>query len=427
MFVSSTEVDSNKIDNNTHFLFSREASLHYSRNNTFSVPPHPHEVNSRIKYIKPAKPTCTSYSMNKNIFQPPTLKFGIINTMITIKDIEVKDKTILVRVDYNVPIKDGEITDDLRIRASLPTLKYLLENGAKRLVLISHLGRPEGKENPEFSLEKVAKALGELLKIEVGFYPLPKMGQKLEFNNSQKVVLLENLRFSPGEEANDKEFAKNLKEAANAEIFVQDGFAVVHRAHASTSAITEFLPAFAGLLLEKEIDNLSKALEKPEHPVLLIIGGAKVDDKQPLIDKFISIADHILVGGKIAADGYKSTNEKILVAHDFDEDAEGNKLDIGPVSTSEFAKYIETAKTIIWNGCLGKVEDPAFSTASAIVADLIGKNAEAASIICGGDTTGFVENYLKDHPDLHYSLISTGGGAALEFLLGKELPGIKVL
>ena len=298
---------------------------------------------------------------------------------------------------------------------------------AKRIVLISHLGRPEGKENPEFSLKKVAETLQGLLKKEVSFSKLPKSGEKLDFKDGQKVILLENLRFDSGEEANDKVFAKNLVDASSAEIFVQDGFAVVHRAHASTDAITEFLPSFAGLLLEKEINNLARALENPEHPVVLIIGGAKVEDKQPLIDKFVDIADYILVGGKIAADGYKSDSPKILVADDFDEDSAGNKLDIGPVSTANFAKYIEEARTIIWNGCLGKTEDPAFSTSSSIVADLIGKNTEAFSVICGGDTTGFVEGYMKAHPDLHYSLISTGGGAALEFLLGKELPGLKVL
>ena len=347
--------------------------------------------------------------------------------MKTIKDIDVKDKTVLVRVDYNVPLKDGEVVDDLRIRASLPTLQYLLENGAKRVVLISHLGRPEGKENEEFSLKKVAEVLQNLLKVDVKFLPLPSSGEKIEFGDKEKVVLLENLRFDSGEEENSREFAENIVKATGADIFVQDGFAVVHRAHASTSAITELLPAFAGFLLEKEVNNLSKVLENPEHPVLLIIGGAKVEDKQPLIDKFVNIADHILVGGKIAADGYESTNEKIIVAHDFDEDGEKQKMDIGPVSTSEFAKYIEEARTIIWNGCLGKVEDPAFATASSIVADLIGKNTDATSVICGGDTTGFVEGYLKDHPDLKYSLISTGGGAALEFLLGKELPGITAI
>lgn len=343
--------------------------------------------------------------------------------MKTIKDLDLKNKNILVRVDYNVPLEGKKVASDLRIRASLPTINYLLENGAKKIILISHLGRPEGKENPEFSLSPVVEELEKLLPGQkVDFRPLPKLGEKIESN--AKIILLENLRFDPGEESNSKDFIKNIVGSVNADVFVQDGFAVIHRAHASTDAIKNSLPVYAGLLLEKEVKNLKKAIENPEHPVLLIIGGAKVDDKQPLIDKFLDLADHILVGGKIAADGYKSENEKIIVAKDFDEDSEGNKLDIGPVSTAEFAKYIEDAKTIIWNGCLGKVEDETYATASSIIADLIGKKSDATTIICGGDTTGFVENYLETHPGLNYSLISTGGGAALEFLLGKNLPGL---
>lgn len=346
--------------------------------------------------------------------------------MKTIKDLDLKDKTILMRVDYNVPLKDGKITDNLRIRASLPTINYLLENGVKKIVLISHLGRPEGQENPEFSLSPVADALKNLLEGQsIDFHPLPKAGEKIESNT--KITLLENLRFNPGEEENNADFIKNIIDAVNADTFVQDGFAVVHRAHASTDAVKNFLPIYAGFLLEKEVVNLSKVLENPEHPVLLIIGGAKVDDKQPLIDKFVDVADHILVGGKIAADGYEASSKKIIVANDFDEDAEGNKLDIGPISTAEFAKYIAGAKTVIWNGCLGKTEDPAFATSSSIVADTIGRAEGITSIVCGGDTTGFVENYVKDHQDLNYSLISTGGGAALEFLLGKKLPGIEAV
>lgn len=345
--------------------------------------------------------------------------------MKTIKDLDLKDKNILIRVDYNVPLKDGKVESDLRIRASLPTINYLLEQGAKKIILISHLGRPEGKINPEFTLQPVVKELEKLLPgPKIGFYNLPKTGEKIEIPADVKIALLENLRFDPGEEENSKDFIKNIIDSVNADTFVQDGFAVVHRAHASTDAVKNFLPIYAGLLLEKEVTNLKKTLENPEHPVILIIGGAKVEDKQPLIDKFVDIADYILVGGKIAADGYKSDNPKIIVANDFDEDAEGNKLDIGPVSTAEFVKYLENAKTIIWNGCLGKTEDPAFATASSIIADVIGKNQNTTSIICGGDTTGFVENYTKTHKDLNYSLISTGGGASLEFLLGKTLPGL---
>ena len=261
----------------------------------------------------------------------------------------------------------------------------------------------------------------------IGFYSLPKKGEKIAIPSNVKIALLENLRTDPGEEANDADFIKNIIDATNADIYVQDGFAVLHRAHASTDAIKNHLPIYAGLLLETEINNLKSAIKNPAHPVLLIIGGAKVEDKQPLIDKFTTIANQIFVGGKIAADGYKPTHAKITVANDFDENKNGDKLDIGPLSTGKLAGFITDAKTIIWNGLLGYAEDPAYATASTIAAELIGEHQEAETIICGGDTTGFIENLIKEHPNLHYSLVSTGGGATLEFLLGKKLPGLEAI
>ena len=348
--------------------------------------------------------------------------------MKTLKDLNVKNKTILVRVDYNVPLKDGKVENDLRIRASLPTINYLLEHGASKIILISHLGRPEGKKDPKFTLSPVANSLKKLLKdVKIGFYPLPEKPEKIKIPADTKIALLENLRFNPGEEANDSDFIKNIVESVNADAYIQDGFAVLHRAHASTDAIKHHLPIYAGLLLEKEIANLKSAIQNPAHPLLLIIGGAKVEDKQPLIDKFTHIADHIFVGGKISADGYKSNHQKITVAHDFDENENGDKLDIGPLSTGELANLITDAKTIIWNGLLGYAEDPTYATASTIAAELIGEHQEAETIICGGDTTGFVENLIKEHPNLRYTLISTGGGATLEFLLGKKLPGLEAI
>ena len=345
--------------------------------------------------------------------------------MKTIKDIDIKNKTILMRVDYNVPLKDGQISDDLRIRASLPTINYLLDHGAKRIILISHLGRPKGQENTDYTLSPVADSLRQLLpKQKIGFYPLPQPGKTIPIPSNVNIVLLENLRFDPGEEANSSDFIGNIVHATNPDFYVQDGFAVIHRAHASTDAIKHHLPIYAGLLLENEIHNLSTVLEHPASPVLLIIGGAKVEDKQPLIDKFIAKADHIYVGGKIAANGYQSNNSKITVAADFDENENGDKLDIGPLSTGELANLITDANTIIWNGLLGYAEDPAYATASTIAAELIGEKRGATTIICGGDTTGFVEQLMHDHDSLQYSLVSTGGGAALEFLLGKELPGL---
>lgn len=348
--------------------------------------------------------------------------------MKTIKDINVKDKIILLRTDYNVPIKNGKVENDLRIRASLPTINYLLENGARKIFIISHLGRPEGKENSDYTLSPVAKSLQKLLPHQtVGFYHLPNNTEFKEIPKKIKIVLLENLRFNPGEEKNDLNFIKNLVNATGAEIYVQDGFAVTHRAHASTDAIKNFLPVYAGLLIEKEIINLEKIIKNPPKPLLLIIGGSKVEDKEPLIDKFTNIANQIVVGGKIAADGYQSNNQKIYVAEDFDEDVSGNKLDIGPFSTAKITDFIKDAKTIIWNGLLGKAEDPAYATASTIIAEALGEKENSITIICGGDTTGFVENLMKNHKNLNYSLVSTGGGAALEFLLGKALPGLKAI
>ena len=347
--------------------------------------------------------------------------------MKTIRDVDVKDKIVLVRVDYNVPVEKGKVTSDLRIKASLPTIYYLLENGAKRVVLISHLGRPEGKLTPETTLSPVAKVLKKLMpeQKEIGFYSLPEKGEKINIPEFVKVAMLENLRTSEGEEANSEDFIKNIVDAVGAEVYVQDGFAVIHRAHASTDAISKFLPVYAGLLLEKEIAGLRAVLDNPTKPVLLIIGGAKVEDKQPLIDKFVDIAEHIFVGGKIAVDGYKSDNPKVIVADDFDENENGDKLDIGPVSTGKLSELIGEANTIIWNGLLGYAEDPAYATSSTIAAELIGEKEGATTVICGGDTTGFVENLKKDHKNLEYTLVSTGGGAALEFLLGKKLPGLE--
>lgn len=345
----------------------------------------------------------------------------------TIRDADIKDKTVLVRVDYNVPIEDGIVTSELRIAASIPTLRFLLDAGVKKIVLISHLGRPEGEPSKEFSLAPVVEVLKTMLPgPAIGFYSLEK-GQKLSDLSKNKIDVLENLRFDAREEENSADYAQEIVDFTEPDLFIQDGFAVVHRAHASTDAITKLLPSYAGLLVEKEVNGLDKAMTNPEKPLLLIIGGSKVDDKAPLIEKFLPIADNIVVGGKIAADGYDAKSEKIYVAEDFDEDASGAKLDVGPVSCVKIANLITDAKTIVWNGLMGKAEDPAFASASTIVAELLGEKENAETIICGGDTTGFVEELMTEHPSLKYSLISTGGGAALEYLSGKELPGLKAI
>lgn len=359
----------------------------------------------------------------------------------TIRDIDVEDQIVLIRTDYNVPLgtftDDSEkafeeqyISSDFRIRASLPTIKYLIEHKASKLILISHLGRPAGKD-AKFSLRLVAEKLAELLpgttvnfvdnvsgaEVEASVEELPEGG----------ILLLENLRFWPGEKENDTQFARDLVDSTHASLFVQDGFAVTHRAHASTDAIAKLLPAVAGLLVEKEVTMLQKAIETPDHPFTVIIGGAKVSDKQPLIQKFTSLADQVLVGGKIAADGYEAESPNIYVAEDFDENTDGARLDIGPVSTMKFVESIQNAKTVLWNGVLGFVEDPTYATASTIIAKALGENSHLTSIICGGDTAGFVENLISENPELQYSLISTGGGAALELLSGGELPGLASL
>ncbi len=381
--------------------------------------------------------------------------------MRTLKDIDVKDKTILVRADYNVPLSyDNEgkwqVESDLRIRASLPTLQYLREHEAKKIILISHLGRPKGRDE-SLSLAPVAERLAWLLAEEstdevppvVEFIDdLDVKGVKSdreEFHSSSDklaitrvksaieqlpsgaIILLENLRFDLHEKANDPEFAKEIIAATGAEIFVQDGFAVTHRAHTSTNAIARLLPSVAGLLVEKEVDGLSRAIKDPQRPFVVMIGGAKVEDKQPLISEFEPRADRILVGGKIAADGYKASDSKVYVAEDFDEDGAGDKLDIGPLATSKFLEALGDAKTVLWNGVLGKTEDPAFATSSEMIAKFLGEQREIKTIICGGDTTGFVENLTEKYPNLEFSLISTGGGAALEFLLGNKMPGLEVL
>lgn len=348
----------------------------------------------------------------------------------TIKDVEIAGKVVLVRVDYNVPMKDGRVADDMRIRASLPTINYLLENGARKIILISHLGRPDGEVKPEFSLGPVAGQLASLLpeknidfvdeifgdKVKDAVEKLPEGG----------ILMLENLRFSPAEEENSDEFARQIVESTGAELFVQDGFAVIHRAHASTDAIARILPAVAGFLVEKEVSSLENAINNPEHPLLVIIGGAKVEDKTPMIEKFLPIADMIAVGGKIAADGYEATDEKVYVAEDFIENDEGAKLDIGENSAAHIVEMIHDAKTIVWNGTLGMVEDERYAQSSLAVATAIGM-ADAMTIVGGGDTTGFVESVLREEPHLSFNLVSTGGGASLELLSGKELPGLEVL
>lgn len=355
----------------------------------------------------------------------------------TIRDVKVKGQTVLVRTDFNVPLEQDQATkkqrvaSDFRIRESLPTIQYLVEHQASKIILISHLGRPDGHRSKELSLRVIAESLAELLPgISVNFVDDvsgPEVEMAVEDLPEGGILLLENLRFSPEEEKNSESYAREIVDSTHAELFVQDGFAVTHRAHASTSAITNLIPSVAGLLLEKEVTTLTKTLENPDRPLVVVIGGAKISDKQPLIQEFLPVADHIFVGGKIAADGYISENDKVYVAENFDEDSAGNKLDIGPVSTSKLIELVQPAATVLWGGVLGKVEDAAYATSSTILAKFLGEHSQITSIICGGDTAGFVANLKAENPELTYSLISTGGSAALELLAGGELPGLDAL
>ena len=350
---------------------------------------------------------------------------------LTLKDAKIRDQIVLVRTDYNVPLKDGAVESDFRIRASLPTINYLREKGAKKIMLISHLGRPEGKKVKDLSLKPVAEKLAELLAgVQVDFVDDvsgPDVEDAIKSLKKGGVLLLENLRFYPGEEKNDESFINEIIDTTGATVYVQDGFAVIHRAHASTSAVAKNLPIYAGLLLEKEITSLEKVLKSPKKPLMLMLGGAKVDDKAPLIEAFKGKADKICVGGKIAADGAVKPAENIYIAEDFDEDAEGNKLDCGPVSTAKFVETAKNSKTVIWNGLLGKAEDVAFATSSTIFLKTLGEDPNIESIILGGDTTAFAEELMREDDKLKFTLLSTGGGAALEVLSGSPLPGLEAI
>lgn len=282
----------------------------------------------------------------------------------TVRDVDVEGKVVLVRTDYNVPLtvtEEGKtaVASDFRIREGLPTLRYLLEKGAKKLILMSHMGRPEGKDE-KLSLRVVAETLAGLLPgTAVNFVDEvtgPEVKAAVEELPEGGILLLENLRFDPREKEGSEELARELVEDTGATLFVQDGFAVTHRAHASTVAVAKLLPAVAGLLLEKEVTMLRQAIAEPERPLVAVIGGAKVADKQPLIDRLLPVADRVIIGGKIAADGYESDHAQIYVAEDFDTDGEGTRLDIGPIATAKMAGMVSGAKTVIWNGLLGKVK-----------------------------------------------------------------------
>ena len=387
---------------------------------------------------------------------------------LTLRDIDLKDKTVLVRADFNVP-QDASlnITDDTRIRSTIPTLKYILEQGAKKLVIISHLGRPDGLVVAKYSLKPVAARLKELLGQGVLFLNdcVGDIIKQSIDKSKEKVILLENLRYHAEEEANDAGFAKSL--ATLADVFVNDAFGTAHRAHASTEGVTHFLKSAAGFLLEKEIKYLGGAVSNPAKPFMVILGGAKVTDKIGVIEYLLPKCDAIIVGGGMAytflkAQGKQIGNSKLekekleiaksildkakqlnkeillpidhLVVDNIDANAkteivgenipEGKiAVDIGPKTIKLFEEKLKSAKTIVWNGPLGIFEMDAFSKGTREVAEFIA-NLKTISIIGGGDTAAAIAKFKLEDKMTH---ISTGGGASLEFLEGKTLPGVAAL
>jgi phosphoglycerate kinase len=342
----------------------------------------------------------------------------------SVRQAEVSGKRVLVRVDFNVPLENGEVADDTRIRAALPTLELLLERGASEAVLASHLGRPKG-EDPSLSLEPVQRRLRELL-------------------DDPRLRLLENLRFNPGETANDVGFARDL--ADDCDLYVNDAFGAAHRAHASTEAVAHLLPAYAGLLLERELEELGGLLETPARPFVAVLGGAKVEDKIGVVESLAARADTLLVGGKMAEELRQRVGENgnhsqialptdVVVAAAFEADAEAKVvssegvpdgwlgLDIGPQTRAAFAERIADARTVFWNGPMGVFEWPRFAEGTKAVAVAVA-GADAHTVVGGGDSVRAVEELgVADRIDW----ISTGGGAALELLEGKELPGVAAI
>jgi phosphoglycerate kinase len=383
----------------------------------------------------------------------------------TIRDVSVRGKRVLVRVDFNVPLKESAVADDTRIQAALPTINYLLEKGAA-LILCSHLGRPKGKVVPELMMDPVAARLSELLD-----RPVQKMdactGSEVEAAAESMrpgdVILLENTRFNPEERANDPGFAKQV--AGLADIFVNDAFGAAHRAHATTVGVTDYLPAVAGLLMEKELEFLSKATSDPEHPYVAILGGAKISDKIGVIESLLAKCDRLLIGGGMANTFFKAMGFEVgdslveedavptaksllesassqlilpvdaVVADAFDNDAKTKVaapnevtpgwriLDIGPKTVQTFESALSGAKTVVWNGPMGVFEMPNFAKGTLAVAELLAK-LDAMVIVGGGDSVRALrESGLADK----MSHVSTGGGASLEFLEGKTLPGVAAL
>jgi len=386
----------------------------------------------------------------------------------SVRDAKVKGRRVLVRVDFNVPLKDGEVVDDTRIRAALPTLELLRERGAA-LVLASHLGRPGGKYVEELSLAPVSRRLSELLGVNVTQAP-KVVGAEVEMAagclGPGEVVLLENTRFEPGETKNDPMLAGSL--AALAQVYVNDAFGAAHRAHASTEGVAQFLPGYAGLLLEREVNELSKVVEDPARPLCVVLGGAKVSDKVGVIERFLDTADQILIGGAMCFSFFKAQGKEIgdslfddvsveaarealtkaeaadcelvlpvdlVLGREFSADTERKEvdgtevpegwmgLDVGPKTGALYAEAVGKAGTVLWNGPMGAFEMEPFAGGTRAVAEAVA-SASGKTVVGGGDSVAaMVEFGLSEQVDW----LSTGGGASLELLEGKKLPGVEAL
>lgn len=364
------------------------------------------------------------------ISPPKIIKIILRNPMKRIQDLDVREKRVLVRCDFNVPLsEDFSVLDDFRIKKTLATIEYLISQNAK-VILMSHLGRPEGKKRMQeqnLSLEPISKRLSDLLGKEIIFLNDcvgPEIENRIETMKPGEVLLLENLRFYKEEEANDESFAKNL--AKLADIYINDAFGASHRVHASIAGVPKYLPSAAGFLLEKEIEVLSNLIEEPQRPLIVIIGGAKVETKSALISRFSEMADFVLISGLIQ----KEIKEKNLSFENPDKimgpsDEIGGGRDIGFETIDLFERKILEAETIFWNGPLGQIEKEEFGGGTECIARFIADaTGRALTIIGGGETVEFVSKLgLIDK----YSHVSTGGGAMLEFLSGKKLPGIEAL
>ncbi len=388
----------------------------------------------------------------------------------TVRDVEVRGKRVLVRCDFNVPMQNGTITDDTRITAALPTIRYLIDHGAK-VILMSHMGRPKGEPKMEYTLKPVADRLAELLKQEITFISVPEVvnPQIVDAVQNMKdgqVLLLENVRFRKEETKNEPAFSKELAQLG--EIFVNDAFGTAHRAHCSTAGVADYLPAVSGFLIEKEVKFLGEALENPQRPFVAIMGGAKVGDKIPVIENLLKKVDTLIIGGGMSYTFFKamgleigtsildeesvslagelikkadSAGVKMLLpvdvvcAREFDNDSEkivcGREqipadrmgMDIGPKTVERIGEELAKAKTIVWNGPMGVFEMPNFAEGTRKVAECLAES-DATTIIGGGDSAAAAQQFGYGDKMTH---ISTGGGASLEFLEGKTLPGIAVL